>query len=538
MSDSQPHPPPLADNTGPDEIRSKFAAVAAATDTPAPGDGSRLPTVNLAQAISALARTVGMILHPSPIFRFGDALATVDETGRIAIMTVERFPSWVESYLSFTRPGKESPRVESISKDCAGKILAADQFRVQLRELKGVAEVRLPIWTGKGESRTVELAQEGYDPETGMFTVPRVTYREDMPSDEGAKVLHEVLHEFPFDPEGEPQVVKRRSFSAQISAMLGVYCHALFPEGTPRPMIVHNANQSGSGKSLLMRIALAPVHGPPAESGKPETEAELEKVLDSAAIARKPFLVLDDCRSIHSQALNRFVTSPVHECRLMHSQRMATVPKVSQVWCTGNGLTISADLDRRALVIDLFEPGEAAARSFMREITPGWLFSDETRARVLAALWSMVRGWRDEGMPMMKEHRRGSFEEWSGLIGGIVTAHNLANPFTPRQVEIGGDESTRALKIVLAQIVGTHNEAEPMELNTGQILERAEETGLLEVIAGWAKDPKKSLGHKLKALKGRHLQDTQGRFYEFGKRDIATGAKYVIRFLDRPGPAK
>ena len=484
-----------------------------------------------------VALRIAVIVDPSlPAGLLANTVATVDETGRISMMTPVRFTSWVESYLSFTWPGKETPRVESIGKDSAGKILAADQFRVQLRELKGVAEVRLPVWTGKGEGRTVELAPEGFNTETGIFTVPRVTYQEDMTCDDGAKTLHEVLCEFPFDPDdGEPVVRKRRSYSAQIAAMLGVYCHALFPEGTPKPMIVHNANQSGSGKSLLMRIVLAPVYGAPAESGKPETEAELEKVLDSAAIARKPFLVLDDCKSIHSQALNRFVTSPVHECRLMHSQRMATVPKVTQVFATGNGLTISADLDRRALVIDLFEPGEAAARSFSREITPGWLFSAETRARVLAALWALVRGWRDEGMPMMQQHRRGSFEEWSGLIGGIVTSyHSLANPFAPRLVEMGGDESTRALKIVLAQIVGAHDEAEPLELNTAGILEHAETIGLVEVIAGWAKDPKKSLGHKLKALKGRHLQDTQGRFYEFGKRDIASGAKYVVRFLDRP----
>ena len=143
-SPERPSPCP-SDDSGPDSIRRNFAAVAAATDTPAPGDGSRLPTVNLSQPISALARTVGMILHAAPIFRFGETLSTVDESGRIAGMTAERFPSWVESYLAFTRPVKETPAVESIGKDLAGKIMAADQFRDQLRELKAVSEVRLPL---------------------------------------------------------------------------------------------------------------------------------------------------------------------------------------------------------------------------------------------------------------------------------------------------------------------------------------------------------------------------------------------------------
>ena len=519
------------DDAGPAAIRRNFAAVAAATDTPAPGDGARVPMVNLSQQIHVVAKTVGMILHSAPLFRFGESLATVGESGRIAGMSAERFTSWVEDYLAFTRPTKDTPAVESIGKDLASKLMAADQFRDQLRELKAVSEVRLPVWTGEGDARTVELAPAGFDLGTGLFTVDRIPYQEDMGEDDAWNVLWDGLKEFPFDPEGQEKVIYRRSFSAQLAVMLGVYCHALFPEGTPRPLIIFNANQSGSGKSLLMRVALAPVHGPPAESGKPESENEFEKVLDSAAIARKPFLVLDDCKSIHSQALNRFVTSPMHECRLMHSQRMATVPKITQVIATGNGLSISEDLDRRALVIDLFEPNEAATRRFQKEITPGWLFAPENRARFLAAMWAIVKRWRDAGMPMMKEHRRGSFEEWSGLIGGIVISCNLTNPFTPRQVDSGGDEAGRALALVIGELVGEAMKETPPVLSTGDILDRAESKGLLDVIVGFAKEPKKALGWRLKKLKGRHLLDSQRRAFEFGRRDMAAGAKYPIGFL-------
>lgn len=530
-SPETPSPCPGDDSLA-ESIRQNFRAVAAATDTPAPGDGSRLPTVNLSQPISALARTVGMILHAAPIFRFGETLSTVDESGRIAGMTAERFPSWVESWLAFTKPAKDTPAVESIGKDLAGKIMAADQFRDQLRELKAVSEVRLPLWRGEGEARRVELAPEGFDAATGLFTVNRVPYQDDMNPEAAWGILWEGLKDFGFDPEGENRVAKRRSFAAQIGAMLGIYCHGLFPEGTPRPMIVFNANQPGAGKSLLMRIALAPVHGPPAESGKPESEAEFEKVLDSAAIARKPFLVLDDCRSIHSQALNRFVTSPVHECRLMHSQRMAMVAKVTQVFATGNGLAISEDLNRRALVIDLFEPGEAAARSFAKEITPGWLFAPDTRARFLAALWTMVRCWQDKGLPMMKENRRGSFEEWSGLIGGIVIACGMSNPFSPRLAETGGDERGRAVVRLLAIVAGEYPDAsEPMP-TTQDLLDVADREGLTELLNLSEKDRRQSLGRLLrKSYLGRKFTDTQSRVFEFGRRKMADGARYPITFM-------
>ncbi len=534
MSNPSSPSPLTPEDSVTDDIRRKFAAVAAATDTPAPPDEPRLLSVNLCQPISALARTVGFILHPAPLFRFGESLSTVDESGRIAGMTAERFTSWVENYLAFTKPMKDTAVMESIGKELAAKIMASDQFRDQIRELKGVAEVRLPIWTGEGESRTVELAPEGFDPGTGIFTVPRFKYADDMTAEAAWAVLWDALHEFPFDPEGESEVKRRRSFSAQIAVMVGSYCHLLFTEGTPRPMIIYNANQSGSGKSQLMRMALAPVHGPPAENGKPENESELEKVLDTAALARKPFLVLDDCRSIHSQALNRFVTSPIHETRLMHSQKMATVAKITQILATGNSLVISEDLNRRALVIDLFEAGEAANRSFKREITTAWLFSTEIRAGFLGALWALVRRWRDAGSPLMKEFRRGSFEEWSGLIGGMVIAFGLSNPFSPRQAETGGDEAGKALTLVIGALVGESSLDAPPLLTTGDILDRAEALGLVEVIVGFLdakSDPRKKIGHRLKKLKGRHLVDSQRRSFEFGRREMAAGAKYPIRFL-------
>ena len=523
--------PHSAAESGPEAIRKNFVAVAAATDCPAPGDGSRLPAVNLSQPISALARTVGMIMHGAPIFRFGEGISTVSEEGRIAPMSAERFTSWVENYLSFTRPTKDAPSVESIGKDLAGKILAADQFQDQLRVLKAVSEVRLPVWNGAGDSLTVDLAPEGFHPDSGRFTVNSIPYEEDMNPDDAWAFLWESLKEFPFDPEGEETIKHRRSFAAQIATMIGVFCHSLFPEGTARPMVIHLANQAGSGKSLLLRMALGPVFGPPQDHGKPESEADIEKLLDMTASARSPYLVLDDCKSLHSHALNRFITSPKHAWRVMYSQREAAIGKVTQLFASGNGLTVSEDLERRSLIVDLFCADDATSRKFSREITLGWLFSVDTRARFLAALWALVRVWREAGMPRIKEHRRGSFEEWSGLVGGVVTACGMANPLQPRQSDSGGDEQTRTLIHVLAAIVGEAERDQEPVLHTGDILDRAEVMGLLDAIVGFTKDSKKALGWRLKKLKGRHLIDSQRRRFEFGRRVMETGSNYPIRFL-------
>ena len=524
------HPGPAGER-GPEAIRGKFSVVAAATDTPAPGDGRDVPQVNIAQRVSALARDVGMILHAAPLFRMGKALVAVEpETGDKEEMTAESFLSWIEEWLVFTKPAHESPAVVSISKELAGKIMAAKQFKPHIRELNGFAHVRLPVWRGEGESRTIELAPLGYDKETGIFTVETVPYPTDMDAGEALQFFFDTFRLFPFDPEGETNFARTRSFAAHMAAMVGTYCRLLFPAGVARPLIVYNANQPGSGKSLLMRMALCPVYGMVEESGKPEDEKELEKILDTASMARQPYLVLDDVYTLRSHALNRFITSPGHQNRVMHRQCFASAPKITQVSATGNGLTITEDLDRRAVIVDLFVAVEASARTFQKPITPEWLVLPATRAKFLAALWALVRDWGAAGCAINAECRKSSFESWAETIGGIVTHLGLSNPFAQRQAVMGGDESTRALKRVLAIVAGEYPDGAQPAPTTQAILDVADREGVLEVITT-AKNPKQSLGWKLSKMKGRHFTDTQGRVFEFGRRDMSSGASYPITYL-------
>jgi hypothetical protein len=521
---------PAPPTGGPEAIRRNFRAVAAATGTPAPDASPSLPTVDLNATLAPMASQLGMILHGAGLFRNALGLVTVDEnTGALELMTPERFCSWVEYHAAFVKYSK----AESIGKDLAGKLLAADQLRVHLRELKGVYPVRLPAWHGEGMTRTVRIAPAGHDTATGIFTLDGVPYDEDIAPEDALKFLLDTFRHFGWEAEGEPNFAKRRSFAVMLAAMLGTYCHGLFPEGTAKPFVIYNANQSGAGKSLLARVTLCPVHGWVPEGGKPESEAELEKVLDSAALARKPFLLLDDVDNLRSQALNRFLTSPVHEFRRMHSQALMSVPKVTAVYATGNSLNVTKDLDRRALVVDLFEAREATGKTIPKgkEITNEWLALPETRARFLAALWMFVRAWRDGGMPV-GPGRKPSFERWAAVIGGmLVNASPLfADPFGKRNVFGGGDESTRALERVLAIVAGRYNSEDEPCPTTDEILEVAKAENLMESITT-AKDEKKSLGNRLKPLRDREFIDTRGRLFRFGKRDISVGACYPIRYL-------
>ncbi len=526
------------------QIRENAALVARSANIEPPEQSREIPTVRVDQPVSHAAREFGMILAPSPLFRFGESFVTIGkERGELELMTSDRFRSWVESHLYAVRPKGDGYLAATMTRDFAGMVMASDRFREQIREVKAINTVRLPAWRGSSEVKVsrggpfwlkegndlhVELLPPGYDERTKTFTVEAVKYRHDLPLAEAVKFLSETLARFPWASEEEN--TNSRSIGVHFAAMIGVFCSSMFKEGTIRPMIVYNGNQPGSGKSLLMRMALAPVHGEPAESTKPNNE-ELRKILDIAALNRKPYLALDDVASLHSNELNRFTNSPVHEPRILGQSRTETRFNVTQVFTSGNQLTLAEDLVRRSLVVDLFEPGKATERTFEKELTPDWLCLPETRAQFLAALWAIVREWNENGRPAFKEARHTSASQWAQVVGAIV--HNLnpkLKPFAKRTFSLGGDESGAALEALICALA-SNLPTSGAEFTSAELIDKAEELNLLEAIAGHAKDMRKAIGHKVKRLRGRVFTDASGRRFEFGKRDKSFGAVYPIRFL-------
>ncbi|MGC6464532.1 MAG: hypothetical protein ACON5N_03015, partial [Akkermansiaceae bacterium] len=379
-----------------------------------------------------------------------------------------------------------------------------------------------------GSDLHVELLPPGYDERTKTLTLELVKYRHDLPLDEAQSFITETLARFPWAIEEEN--TNTRSLGVHFAAMIGVFCASMFKEGTVKPMIVYNGNQPGSGKSLLMRMALAPVHGEPAENGKAKDD-EFRKVLFTAAKAKKPYLALDDVSSLYSNDLNRFTTTSKHEGRLMGGDSMGEFPAVTQVFTTGNQLTLAEDLVRRSLVVDLFEAGKATERTFEKELTPDWLCLPETRARFLAALWAIVREWNDNGRPACKDARHTSASQWASVIGSIV--HHLnpkLKPFAKRTFSLGGDESGDAMEALICALASDLPTSGD-EFTTAELIDKAEELNLLEAIAGHAKDQRKAIGHRARKLRGRVFIDQAGRRFEFGKRDKSYGAVYPIRFL-------
>lgn len=517
-----------------DAIRAALPQVAAAVGAPPPGDGRSMPTIPFNQPSSAIAFAVAQVMATAPLFRNGEEFVTVHETtGETLPMTVTRWRTWYQRFFHFVEGEGDKRRIISARQDPAAFILASDELRAHVRELRGVNLLRLPVWRGEGDTRTIELLPTGYDSQTKTFTVPALAYPENWTLDESLAWFTATFGEFCFAEDGD--LFAKRSFAAVACAMLGVFAVNLLPPSAVRPMVPIIGNQVGLGKSKLARALLAAVHGEIGEGSKPGSDEELRNILDASALAAKPYIVLDDVKNLASNDLNHIITSPTHEARVKGLSIVKKCPNVWQVFVTGNWLKSSEDIPRRTMPIFLMVADKATDRVIKREMTDTWLFSPAYRAPACAALWALLRHWINAGMPICAEARLGSFEHYAKLFGSAIVAAGITNPFQKVVWPMGGDEAGRALEMAICRAAGAAKEGD--ELTPDDILNRLSEDETRDIVlSGQYKGEngeRKALGHRLARLRGRTFTDTRDRLFEFGHKDGALGARYTLHFLAR-----
>lgn len=498
---------------------------------------TRLPPLDLGNSVRALGRDLGMLSRGTLLFARAGIFVTLDaSTGESKLMTSERFCSWIETLVWPCKEGVHGTTKNRMGVDLARVILASDDFAAHVRPLHEVRLVRLPVMRSDGDKRIPELLPAGYDEPTGIFTVDGVPYDENMDAGEAQSwLLSEVLPGYPWgDSQDSGSMSRSRCVAGHFAAMLTPFCTLMLPEEANRPMFVYLANQKGAGKSALAKMMLAPVYGFPAATNADTQEQELEKQISASLVAGKPYLFLDNMKNFRSGTLAMVLTSPRVALRVMGGHEMPEIVNKTLFVLTGITVNIGDELERRSVIIDLFSARDATERRFTREITDAWFSEPANRSRMLAALWSFVRHWRDHGMKRYPEAWRATFEACASLIGSIVMSLNMANPFAKREQGMGGDEEGEALQDLIRFSAADIEDGEHRDWTPSQLVSLAEEQGLIEVIVPFAKDQKKALGHRFKQWRGRILIDHKGREFQFGEKHRTRGNKggiYTVRIL-------
>ena len=484
------------------------------------------PHLDMSLTVSDLATKTGRILRENGLFAMNDCVVTVRESAvRSELMTSACFVSWAEQFIDFGKfDSAENFRKVSISESLASKILAAHQFRGELKKIEAIHDVPLPTWAND-EKTKIRLLPVGYDEGTGVFTTDALSYDTGMSADEARGVLCDLYANFPF--EGDSDLMANRSFAVQLTAHLAAYCRVMMA-GKLRPGFVYLANQAGSGKTLLTRLALGPVFGAVSIESLAKSDDERGKQLTTLVAEQRGYAFYDNVKGyLESQQLEGFLTSPSFTGRILGKSESVTGENTALIFISGNQLTLSQDLLRRVLVVELFCAQEAVTRNFDSPLTDSWPTNPENRKRVLAALFSLLKHWEESGAVRLSERLLPSFEDFSGLIGGIVANAGFANPLAAPKT--GMDETEQAWKLLLSEAAASISAGLHREFTVDELLEIADRLNVSDILTAGARDIHKAFGHRIKKWKGRVLGDAKGRSFEFGKRSDRAGAAYSIR---------
>lgn len=543
-------------------------------------EGAR-PSIYTRQIISALADSVSKNLPDNACYLYRETptiirfKTEIDKAGRTIkepetlALNVDNFATWVERFMVFHSGHDKDgiPQPESLGAPKIRQILNSFTFRDHLQKVKEIASVRLPVrvYDATTKQSRIELAPNGLDPRSRVYTLDLLPYPQDsrLTQEELHQYLEGLLGEFPWADvqDNSRNFSTSRNVACFLAYMVGQYCRHLIAH---QPIILFNANKPGSGKTLLACMGLGPMEGAPTVTGYPDSPDELRKTLFSKANSGANYVLLDDIPDLKSKHINQVSTAGKLSDRRMHAQEELVVTNSLQLIGTGNRLDTTADIARRALIIDLFSAREIADATHQRHLDQQSLNDEDWRREMLSLLWQMVRDWQDAGAPQhCNPDSMKSFGDFASIAGSIVMHAGFSNPFEKRAEAAGGDSRGYLIRELIetaanlryAQIDGLRGLLEPekvcylathpddlpdeFEYTVPDLLGIAvEQLGTADRLTWGVKDDQrsKSLGLKLSEFKGNIYKDKYGREFEFGRVKRTSTTKYTFTWLNKKIP--
>lgn len=496
-------------------------------------EGNAPPIHTLAQQVSD--RLGGRNL----LFRRGKEVGEIDTmSGEWTPMTPQVFVTWIvekagilpiSGYETDDKTGKRTPIESELKVEQARIILASQNLRVKLPEVKQINRVKLPVFRqvlderelpARKGFRKIELLQPGYDAETQTFTISGgEDYDEALDPNEALLWLKKLLRDFPW---GDIE----RSKSVFVCAFLTLFCRNLYLGKAP--MFLFVSNLPGSGKSMLTRVCIEPVVGmdSTAPSGwNRDDRQETRKELDAAAQEFSPYIWFDDvdrCKVMGSD-LNRWLTGKTWACRVMGTKERFKGPLYASTFLTGNGVTVDDNLDRRTLWVDLFAKQSSRDRKKDEdriELDEGFFDDAANMRQCLAVMWALVRWWDEEYNRMVTKQRHiESFEGWSQIVPSIAECATFTKGLVPYESPDTGNQEGREWKVLAAELIEefcTKRAATSAEVTMRDVIRTARLHGLFQ-------DKLLALDQVLKELEEKVMM----KKFAWKRPAAATGAKVV-----------
>jgi hypothetical protein len=291
-----------------------------------------------------------------------------------------------------------------------------NDYLVQMRDRYGAQPLT-------GIARTAVIASSGkvrfhmgYDPETGLYQDQTPTFElPDNPSRPDAVTAAQILLA-PFSQ------YKFEDSAAGAAIMLGAIFTALErPFLRTAPMLVIRSCVAGTGKGLIVRCLVWLAYGTlPVIMTWGQNKEEFEKRLASILITSPAAFSIDNANGmqIEGELLESIITEGSADIRLLGRSEMVRVRNSSMVTLTGNNPSITGDMARRTLPIDIM-PRSADPERDKYPFNP-FEVVQARRTEFLMHAFTIMRAYRLAGMPDSGLPAVGSFDAWSRRVRDLV----------------------------------------------------------------------------------------------------------------------
>lgn len=430
--------PPVDDRLS--AVAENLRAMHERADVPLPEEAvAAAPKLNLKLPPDDLAKKIADILCVPDgrwgLFRAGPEIVVIDQVDSVRqVMTPDEFVTWLpmergvfpvkgwrDKELADGSKVKE-PIKGGITEKQARVTLKSGVLRKGLPVLNAVHKVRMPVidYDDAGVGGALRLLKPGYDQPTGIYTCHGgLEYNTDLDFDEAVDYFYQLFRWFGWrSPD--------RDFAIHLAAIITMFGRGIFLGKSPA--FWWNANMQASGKTTLAGYVTWLVHGSMhTRVLLQDNEEKLQDTLDTVARAGAPYVFFDNvnwgAHPVEAVTLDEWITNAEHAFRLKGGHTDVDVKLRCMTLGTGNGITLSTDLERRSRMVDLLNRESHTDRELPPDVVlldSAFFASQENRKKGLAAAWALMREWDADGRPMRPGKLLDSFEQWTKVIPSIV----------------------------------------------------------------------------------------------------------------------
>jgi len=394
----------------------------------------------------------------------------------------------------------------SITAELSKTILSSDILQTSLPQINRIFTIPIPIMDKKGD---LTFPKKGYDERFGSWLPTDAPDISDpnMPLEEAKQILKDTFKEFCFQ--------SKQDYTNAISALLTPYLRGLFLSfNTRAPVFFYLGNRQRCGKDYLAGITGIVYEGYALEespicnsekNGGGNSDELRKKILSAFIHGRKRMHFSNNKGFIDNAVFEAITTSEKHSDRILGRSEILTFDNELDFSLSGNiGVGFTPDFANRCRFVRLFLDIENAnLREFKNPLLHVWV--KENRSKIISALYSLVRNWKEKGSPKGKVPFA-SFNQWASVCGGIMEAAGYDSPCVPDEgiVSVAGDTETIEMKKLFEECYLRYKDVDIKKVEIQNCISGAELFPWLDFSKN---DDKVKFGILLTRFEGRILSD-------------------------------